>query len=112
VLKPTQDRVLLRRLAPEGKRGSIIIPDAAQRKSERAVVVAVGPGKPRKRDGARVPVDVVQGDVVIAKRVAGSEVRVGVETLWMVHESEILAVLERGDVPPEGAVPLAEEVEE
>ena len=45
ILKPFANRVLVRRLDPITKsQGGILIPDTAQKKQPRGVIVAVGPG--------------------------------------------------------------------
>ena len=51
--RPLHDRVLIRRVEPEGKTtGGIIIPDTAQEKPMEGEIVAVGPGA-RDDTGAR-----------------------------------------------------------
>jgi chaperonin GroES len=73
--RPLHDRVLIRRVDPEGKTtGGIIIPDAAQEKPMEGEIVAVGPGT-RDEKGAVVPLDVKPGDRILFGKWSGSERR-------------------------------------
>lgn len=72
-IRPLFDNIVLRRVAPEKKIGSLYIPEAAQSTTNLAEVIAVGRGKVLE-DGTREPVAVKPGDTVIVSRWAGSEV--------------------------------------
>ena len=63
MLRPLNDRVLVRRMPEPPLSTLIVIPDIAKPASMLGVVVAVGPGK-RLEDGARLPLDVKPGDLV------------------------------------------------
>ena len=92
-LNPLRDRVLLRRLAEEGKTaGGIIIPDTAKEKPMEAKVIAVGPGI-RNDKGKVTPLDVKEGERVLIGKWAGTEVTVDGEELLIVGESDIMGVL-------------------
>lgn len=92
VLKPLGNRVLLGRMAPEKAASSmIVIPDSAERPSQRFKVLAVGPG--RVVDGVRTPMDVKEGDVVLLGRYAGAEVEVGGVPMFVAEVDEIMAVV-------------------
>lgn len=79
-VKPLKDKILVRRLeTKEVTESGIIIPDTAQKKNTKAVVVAVGEGKISDR-GVRIPIDLNPGDFVIFQDHAGYPVTVdGVE---------------------------------
>lgn len=65
--KPLHDKILIRRIPDQQESGILYIPDIAQQKSHRGVVVATGPGKWVKGvngDMVRRPVEVKAGDVV------------------------------------------------
>lgn len=93
MLKPLNDRVLLKRVEAEQKSaGGIIIPDSAKEKPQRGKVVAAGPGK-RKEDGTRVPMEVKEGDLVLFAKYAGTEVKIDGEEHVILREDDILAVV-------------------
>ena len=92
-LAPLADRVVVRALEEtEQTRGGLYIPDTAKEKPQRGEVVAVGPGK-FDEHGERLPMDVKAGDTVLYGKYSGTEVTVSGETLLIVRESDVLAVL-------------------
>ena len=92
--RPTDDRVLIRPCEAEEKTvGGIILPDAAQEKPQRGTVIATGPGKMLKT-GKRADMDLSVGDEVFYGRYSGTEVEFDAETLVVVRESDILAVID------------------
>jgi chaperonin GroES len=90
-LKPLDDRVVVEPLSAEEKTaGGIVLPDAAQEKSQRGKVIAVGPG--RMLDGGkRSPVAVEIGDEVLFGKYGGTEIEVEGKDLKILRESDILA---------------------
>ena len=92
--RPLHDRVVIRRVDPEGKTvGGIIIPDTAQEKPMEGEIVAVGPGG-RDENGKLVPPDVKAGDRILFGKWSGTEIKLdGVEYLIM-KESDIMGILE------------------
>jgi chaperonin GroES len=96
-LKPIGDRVIVRREeAAEKSAGGILLPDAAKNKPQRGKVIAVGPGKPNKKDGSRSKMQVKEGDTVLFTAWAGDEFkdRQQVGEILVMHQDDILAVLE------------------
>jgi chaperonin GroES len=91
-LKMLGDRVLVKAIEEEARASGIVIPDAAQEKPQKGVVVAVGPGA-RDKNGVRVPVDLAEGDHVLYSRYGGTEIKVADEDLLVLREADILAVL-------------------
>jgi chaperonin GroES len=92
--RPLHDRVLIRRVDPEGKStGGIIIPDAAQEKPMEGEIVAVGPGT-RDEKGAVVPLDVKPGDRILFGKWSGSEIKLDGEDLLIMTEADIMGVIE------------------
>jgi chaperonin GroES len=92
-IRPLQDRVLIKRVAEEGKtKGGIIIPDTAKEKPIEGEVVAVGTGHVSK-DGKVRPLDVKKGDRVLFGKYGGNEVRLEGEELLIMREEDILAVI-------------------
>jgi chaperonin GroES len=90
-LKPLDDRVVVEPMSAEEKTaGGIVLPDAAQEKSQRGKVIAVGPG--RMLDGGkRSPVGVEVGDEVLFGKYGGTEIEVEGKDLKILRESDILA---------------------
>lgn len=91
---PQRNMTLIRRDPAEDKIGRFHIPDAQKKNPKRGTVVAVGPGERRKKGGGRHPIMVKPGDRVVYGEWSGFEVEVGDEILLVVHEPELLGVLE------------------
>jgi len=93
-IRPLHDRVVVRPVEAETKTtGGIVIPDSAAEKSGQGEVIAVGAGAVMDNGEVR-PLTVKVGDRVLYGKYSGSEVKVNGETLLVVKESEILAVIE------------------
>jgi chaperonin GroES len=91
-VSPLADRVVVRSLeGHEQTRGGLFIPDTAKEKPQEGEILAVGPG--RFEDGSRVPMDVKVGDKVLFGKYSGTEVVVDGESLLILRESDVLAVL-------------------
>lgn len=97
MLNPLNDRLVVKRIDPEKtSAGGIIIPGVAEKKSDRARVVAVGPGG-WTESGARRPMRCKVGDEVVFERHYGVEVRVDGEDLLILRDDNVMAVV---DVTP------------
>lgn len=93
-IRPLANQVVLRPIEEtEEMRGGLYIPDTAKEKPQQGSVVAVGPGE-LTDDGSRVPVEVEEGDRVLYKKYAGTEVTVDGEEFLIVEGDGILAVIE------------------
>ncbi len=93
-LRPLHDYVLVRRAeAAHLSAGGIAIPDTSAEKPQQGTVVTVGQGAVLK-DGRTRPVAVKPGERILFGKSAGTEVTVDHETLLMMRESEIIAILE------------------
>ena len=91
--RPLHDRVMIRRVDPEGKTtGGIIIPDTAQEKPMEGEIVACGPGA-RDEAGKLVPLDVKAGDRILFGKWSGTEVKIDGEDLLIMKESDILGIV-------------------
>lgn len=94
MLKPLNNYVLLERMEEETKTaGGIIIPDNAKEKPSRGRVIATGDGE--FSDGARVPMTVKTGDVVLFAKWASSanEVKIDGHDYVIIKENDILGIL-------------------
>jgi len=91
--RPLHDRVMIRRVDPEGRTtGGIIIPDTAQEKPMEGEIVAVGPGA-RDDKGTVVPLDVKPGDRILFGKWSGSEIKIDGEDLLIMKESDVMGVI-------------------
>ena len=90
-LQPLGDRLIVEVLEEEETTTSgIVLPDTAREKPQRGKVLAVGPGS-RDEDGKYVKMDVEEGDEVIFSKYGGTEVKVGLDDLLILRESDVLA---------------------
>jgi len=93
-LQPLGDRLIVEVLEEEQTTVSgIVLPDTAKEKPQRGRVVAAGPGG-RNEAGERVPLDLAVDDTIIFSKYGYDEVKVGDEDLYILTESNILAVVE------------------
>ena len=89
-LQPLGDRLVVRQSDGEEVTASgLVLPDTAQEKPQRGIVLAVGEG--RFDSGKRIPMDVAVGDTVIYSKYGGTEVKVDGEDLLILRESDVLA---------------------
>jgi chaperonin GroES len=90
-LQPLGDRLIVEVLEEEETTFSgIVLPDTAREKPQRGKVLAVGPGS-RDEEGKYVPMDVVEGDEVIFSKYGGTEIKIGVDEVLILRESDVLA---------------------
>ena len=88
-VKPLADRVLVKNDQAETKTASgIFIPEAAQEKTQTAVVVAVGPGTEDEK------ITVKPGDRIMYDKYSGTRVKIDGEDHLIVKISDIIAVVE------------------
>ncbi|VAX40909.1 Heat shock protein 60 family co-chaperone GroES [hydrothermal vent metagenome] len=93
-LKPLDDRVVVEQVdAEETTAGGIVLPDAAQEKSQRGTVLAVGPGR-LLESGERCAISVVVGDQVLFGKYGGTDMEVEGKEVKILRESDILAKIE------------------
>ena len=90
---PIGERVVVKRLeANEVTAGGIVLPDSAREKSKQGRVLSVGPGR-LLDSGKRCKLQIDEGDVVVFSSYAGNEIEVDGDTLLIMNESDILAVV-------------------
>jgi chaperonin GroES len=89
-LKPLGDRVIVKALDEEEvTKSGIVLPDTAKEKPQRGTVLAVGEG--RWSEGARIPLEVSEGDTVIYSKYGGTEVKLAGDEVLILSEHDILA---------------------
>lgn len=87
-IKPLADRVLVKNDKAETKTtGGIIIPEAAQEKTQTATVVEVGPG-------GEVEITVKKGDRIMYDNYAGTQIKIDGEDHLILKMNDIIAVIE------------------
>ena len=94
-LRPLADRVIVEPLEGQEMTASgIVLPETAKEKPQKGKIVAVGPG--RKDDAGKViPMDVEIDDMVLFAKYGGTEIKLGSDqTVLVLRESDILAVIE------------------
>ena len=93
-IRPLHDRVIVRRVEEKKTTASgLIIPDSSAEKPSRGEIVASGKGKTNAQ-GELISLDVQVGDTVMFGQYSGSEITVGEETLLVMSEDEIVAIIE------------------
>ena len=98
LLKPVNDRVIVRKDEPEKvSKGGIVIPDAAQEKATRGIVLAVGPGTYAEKTGVFIPTTITVGTKILFHPFAGSEMKVGDISFYNMPEGDIWAIIEDDD---------------
>ncbi|MBI84048.1 MAG: co-chaperone GroES [Planctomycetaceae bacterium] len=90
-LRPLDDRVVVEASAAEEvTAGGIVLPDAAQEKPQRGVVISTGPGR-LLDSGNRGDLSISVGDEVIYGKYGGSDIEVDGEEYKILREMDILA---------------------
>ena len=95
-VRPVGDRILVEAVEEKenkGKKGAIIIPDAAKEKPMESMVVAVGTGKTND-DGKRVPFEVKKGDRILVNRYGGTEIKLDGKEYKILSSDDVLAIIE------------------
>jgi chaperonin GroES len=94
-IRPLHDRIVAKRVTQADKTsGGLFIPDSAKEKPLEAVITAVGTGK-RLDNGERQPFEVKVGDTILIGKYSGAEVRLDGVDHMILHEDDVLAVLEK-----------------
>ena len=93
MLKPLADRVLVEVDVEESKTaGGILLPDTAQKKSQKGTVIAIGSGKVLD-NGERLPFEVAVGDRVLFAKYPGVDIEEGGKKFLLLSERDILGKL-------------------
>ncbi|MCO6541460.1 MAG: co-chaperone GroES [Lactobacillus sp.] len=94
MLKPLGDRILVQ--VDEEKEqtvGGIVLANNAKEKPQTGEIVAVGAGE-KAPDGKIIPMTLKKGDRVIYDKYAGSEVKYEGNKYLVMHEKDVMAVIE------------------
>jgi len=92
-IQPLSDRLVVKALEEtEEMRGGLYIPDTAKEKPQQGTVLAVGPGRITD-EGAKLPMDIKEGDTILYGKYSGTEVTVDGDELLIIRESDVLAII-------------------
>ncbi|MDX6646579.1 MAG: chaperonin GroES [Miltoncostaeaceae bacterium] len=92
-LKPLGDRVIIKAVDQEQVTASgLVLPDTAKERPQRGKVLAVGEGR-WGEDGARVPLEVQEGDEIIYAKYGGTEIKLDGDDVLILQEHDILATV-------------------
>jgi chaperonin GroES len=93
-LNPIRDRLLVRPIEEDTvTKSGIVIPDNAQEKPSRGLVVAAGTGR-LLDNGTIVPLVVKAGDTVLYGKYAGTGVKLDNEEHIVMKEDDVLAIVQ------------------
>ena len=93
-IRPLHDRVIVRRTEEEKTtKSGLIIPDSAAEKPSKGEIIAVGNGRIND-NGDVLSLDVKVGNQVLFAQYAGTEIKVDGETLLVMREDDIVAIIE------------------
>lgn len=94
-VRPLGDKVLVKRdEAGDKTESGIYLPESAKDKPKSGTVQAVGTGAINTETGERIPLTLKKGDKVIFSSYAGTEVKLEKDTLLIMAEADILAVID------------------
>lgn len=87
-IKTVLNKIIVEPIEAETKTASgIIIPDSAQEKPQKGIIVSVGNGKNDE------PMEVKAGDTVLFGKYAGTEVNIDDKKYLVMNQSDILVIL-------------------
>ena len=93
MLKPLQDRVLIKMIkAEETTESGIILGGASKESTQIAEVVAVGNEKNNNEDYEKI--NLKKGDKVVVNKYTGSEIKYKGENFIILKQEDILAIIE------------------
>ena len=93
-LTPLGSRVVVKALErDEMTKSGILLPDTAKEKPQEGKVLAVGPGDRHPDTGARIPVELKEGDRILFQKYAGTEFKLEDEELLILSEKDVLALI-------------------
>lgn len=88
-IKPLADRILVKNDKAETKTASgLIIPEAAQEKTQTATVIEVGPGTDD------VKISVKKNDKIMYDKYAGTQLKIDGEDYLILKMNDVIAVIE------------------
>jgi co-chaperonin GroES (HSP10) len=99
---PNGPRVLVRLLDPRPRDSGLVLPDGVGSRADRGVIVAVGLGYRVNGSDGYAALGFDPGDEIAFFREEATQIETeDGETLWLVHDSDILVVLSPAPEPQE-----------
>ena len=90
-VRPLGDRILVKRLEEDDKIGSIIVPDSAKEKSQKAEVIAVGEGK-KTDEGKLISLEVRKGDKILIGKYAGTDIKINGKEHIIMKQEDVMGI--------------------
>ncbi len=90
-ISPLANRVVVKRIEERTTEGGIVIPETAGDKSQRGVVVAVGPGK--IENGKLQKSSLKCNDNIIFGKYSGTEVTIKGKNYLIMKEDDVIAII-------------------
>jgi len=91
-IKPLSDRILIKRLEERTTQGGIVIPETVTSKSQKGIVIAIGPGK--YEDGKLQKISLNCNDNIIFNKYSGVEITVKGKDYLIIKEEDVLAIID------------------
>lgn len=91
-IRPLSDKVIVKRLEERTTAGGIVIPETAGDKSQKGIVVAIGPGK--YLDGKIQELSVKCNDTVVFGKYSGTEISIKGNEYIVMKEDDIIAIID------------------
>lgn len=92
-IRPLGEMVVVKMVeAEETTKSGIVLPGSAKEKPQMAEVIAVGPGG--IVEGKEVKMEVKAGDKVIARKYAGTEIKLEGQEYIVLRQADILGIVE------------------
>lgn len=91
-IRPLSDKIVIKRIDERTTEGGIVIPDTIGNKSQKGIVVAVGPGK--YEDGVLQKLSLNQNDNIIFNKYSGTEITVKGKDYLIIKEDDVLAIID------------------
>ena len=92
-IRPLGEMVVVKMTeAEETTKSGIVLPGSAKEKPQMAEVIAVGPGG--IVEGKEIKMEVKVGDKVIARKYAGTEIKLEGQEYIVLRQSDILGIVE------------------
>jgi len=92
-IRPLGEMVVLKMIeAEETTKSGIVLPGSAKEKPQMAEVIAVGPGG--LVEGKEVKMELKVGDKVIARKYAGTEIKLEGQEYIVLRQADVLGIVE------------------
>ena len=92
-IRPLGEMVVVKMTeAEETTKSGIVLPGSAKEKPQMAEVIAVGPGG--IVDGKEIKMEVKVGDKIIARKYAGTEIKLESQEYIVLRQADILGIVE------------------